>query len=620
MAGFTVPNERGKSTDDALCVARRELKCLAAGLERTFGTSLPVPVFSSLVSVKEFCSGLLTRPTDHPWSGAVRNLTIRDRLSISGSLFLFRKVLPASSPSVGEFLKKLSSPAPEPPAGFYRFISSEIERMFPLGWDRRWGGAVRGSVPSVSSCLESSRKMGGARGIVSRGQWVDRSEFCSNLLNRYSRWRPNVDRVRVMKVLLDGKERIVTVNSVDATVLSPFHSLLYDAVSEQSWCLRGDAKASRFSEFTLRDGEVFVSGDYESATDNLNQDVARHILASLSRNCTKVPLFVREAALSTLGGYAEWKGESVPVVRGQLMGNFMSFPLLCLQNYLAFRFLVRREVPVKINGDDIVFRATLDEFKVWSEGVRSCGLSLSLGKTAIQSRWFSLNSSFFVAGTKRVRLAPVIRSTVLFKELETSIALVGRVETFRGFGAARRDRLVSWLLRRFSKAVWGSQRSLRRGLGVRVSDNSLRLAGLFERESYYLSLDKRWDPPLPVAQSGYFLSSVPEGWARVVSDTRVDFDVQREFARTLVEHSWRFGAESLGPAPRFDERKGTLHFVHRPLTARHAKLAGLTLAALRRFLGALTLPKKRVLGVARWVRVCVESVDFPRAVTFVPAR
>jgi len=610
MAGPTcAPVGAVGPSGDALCVVRRELRCLTRGLERVYNVSLPVPVFTSLASVKEFCSGLLGPcGRNHLWFRPISQLRLKDRLSISGSLFLFRKVLPASPPSLSGFIDRMTAEAVPPPPGFMGFISSEMKRMFPRGWDRGWKGRVLGTTVRSSSCLENSRGKGGARGLLAEQEWIDRAQFCRELCDLYSPFRPNVDRVRLMYAMCDGKQRIVSVNSVDMTVLAPFHTLVYDRISTFDWCLRGEATANRFRDFVSRPGEVFVSGDYESASDNLNPDVARHILGSLSRSCTRVPLFVREAALKTLSCVAESE-LGTHVLNRQLMGNSMCFPLLCLQNYLAFKFLVRREVPVKINGDDIVFRCTRGEYRVWSEGVRSCGLCLSVGKTAVEPRWFSLNSTFFTAGRRHVRLAPVVRSTVLFKGLETPVALAGRVETFRGFSPPVRDRLVCWLLRRFAKSVWGSQVSLRRGLGVRVSERQLRLSRLYERESFYLSLSDRQDPVYPLARDGYFLSSVPDGWRRVFRQTRIDQDSQRAFRRELVESSWQ-------PVVRKGKVSGwfvgPVAFVARPTSARHARLLGVSVKRLCALVPIRNLPERKECGRPRWVRDGKVSADEPR--------
>jgi len=405
-----------------------------------------------------------------------------------------------------------------------------------------------------------------------------------------------VDLVRAVIAPCDGKDRIVTVNSIDMTYLTPYHTLLYNHVSKQNWCLRGKAEPRKFHSFTTVEGEVFVSGDYESATDNLNVDVARHILNIINTTCSHVPVWIRDLASSTLDCEIEVKGQKAfKMERGQLMGNALSFPLLCLQNYLAFKFLVPRDVPVKINGDDIVFRGTLREFSTWSDGVTGCGLTLSKGKTAVARHWFSLNSTFFVAGTKRVREAPVIRSTAFWKDTGDICSLKGRMETCSTFRPDRRDKLHTYLLGRFRSCIGKSQRSLTRGLDIRVSRGAIFSANLAERESYYLSLDESFDPP-PCVEVGYFKSSVPKGWERVRSTQKVDTDVQREFFSELVAQTWKPEA-SVGI-----EEPITLRFS--PYPVKYAKMLRLSSRAIHRRKTAFSFPKKKD-GTKRWVKKSV---------------
>lgn len=532
---------KSRTLDDqeALCVAQKNFETFRTGLEYTYSISLPAVHFKTLTHFKSFCVGLLeTRLSDHPWSRSISPLKLRDRLSIAGSLFLFRKVLPAASPNIDDFFEKMSQPASPAPDDYYRFVSIEMKRMFPFGWDKGWFSKVVGTTLSPSSCLERSRAKGGNLGMLLPGvTWFDRTEFCATLMDKYKTFRPNVDRVKVVRAAMDGKERLVTVNSVDMTFLSPFHQLLYDRISEFGWCLRGEANVNRFRSFTREPGEVFVSGDYESATDNLNQDVARHILDCLSRTCTRVPLSIRESARRSLSCVAYTDcGKEALFKRGQLMGNSMSFPLLCLQNYLAFKYCIRRDVPVKINGDDIVFRSTLEECNSWKESVRACGLTLSPGKTLVSKNYFSLNSTFFVSGSKNVKLAPVIRSTAIFKPPESLEALKGRLDTLRGFRKDRRDFWTIKVLKKHSGLIWWNQRSLEK-CDISVPDFILKSTGLLDREIFYTNLPKGLDTAPRSRKFGYFTRAIPEGWVRERGKEK-DPDVQREFFRLLVENCW----------------------------------------------------------------------------------
>lgn len=514
------------------------LRTLVKGQEECFGISLPLPEFVDLLSIKQFCSGLLEPGTEHLWRPVIAGLPLKKRLSIAGTLFLFRKVLPASTPDLDDYLNRLSQSAPPPPPGYLRFISEEIGRLFPVGWDEKhYPKAVYGYAPSVSACLESPRSKGGSRGILRDDLGESRAAFCAALLDKYSSWSVS-NRVRVQLALCDGKQRLVTVPSSSQQRLGPLHNALYDHISAFDWLLRGEAEPRRFVGFSRKSGESFVSGDYESATDNLNQEVARHILNQILVRCSSVPLWVRDAAMRVLSCTMVAKDRVVRQRRGQLMGNYVCFPLLCLQNYLAFKFLVPREgVPLRINGDDIVFRARPDEIARWKAGVLSTGLKLSPGKTSINDRWFSLNSTFFRSSSFGVRLVPVVRSTHLFKPVDGPGAISERINSVAsGFGPVERGKWQLVLLREIRSHVFRLQRSVRRGLGCRVAEWVLRGARLWERECFYLSLPA--EPQVPSLTVGYKQQIIPEGWRRVTRPTPGQLSEEREFFRLLVSRSW----------------------------------------------------------------------------------
>lgn len=565
-------------------------------VEKVFNVLLPAVSFESLSSLKQFCSGLLLPSSAHPWARPIRRLLLRDRLSIAGSLFLFRKTLPAVRPDISAYVQKMSQRAPDPAPGYMAFISKEINRMFPLGWDKGYSAAVHSTSVRPSSCLENKSRDGGAR-MLALEHFESREAFIASCLEKYGQSIPTVSLSRAAIAPCSGKDRIVTVNSIDMTRLMPYHTVLYDHISKENWCLRGEATTRRFDDFLSRDGEVFVSGDYESATDNLNQDVANHIMGLISRRCTHVPVHIREGAQRTLNPTLSVDGQYSKVLRGQLMGNAMSFPLLCLQNYLAFKFLVPRPVPVKINGDDIVFRGLPEEYQTWKNGVLNCGLTLSEGKTMVDSRCFSLNSTFFVAGTRRVREAPVIRSTALVGPMDARDgfgAISGRLETFKSFGPHRRFHLVTSFLGRYRAAIRSAKRSLTRGFGLRwLTRKEIITANLGEHESFYLGLPERYDPS-PDSVPGYFRSSIPEGWRRVRKQEKVDMDVQREFAKELVEHTWRpevhDGSKRVAWTANFSS----------PYQSKFAKKMWSGRALLRRKLD-FRIPGKKE-GVVRWER------------------
>nr|QED42937.1 putative RdRp [Leucocoprinus ourmiavirus C] len=120
---------------------------------------------------------------------------------------------------------------------------------------------------------------------------------------------------------------------------------------------------------------------------------------------------IRLAVGRFCGGVLVGKSRSVERMRGQMMGDYLSFPFLCLTNWLTAKMTLGSEsTSVIINGDDIAFKASSEGRERWMEGVASGGLTLSKGKTLVSSWCVSLNSMFWTdRGGSLVKEGRVIR-------------------------------------------------------------------------------------------------------------------------------------------------------------------------------------------------------------------
>jgi hypothetical protein len=484
----TVSSQPLRGTPEGLrSLDANALEDISSVLGRIFSVRLDVPdIFKGDAHekrVKEFCVGLLENPVNHPWWQSVRGLGIDERTSVSGSLFLARKALSFSpDPRQAEkHARLMAEPAQPSSPDFYDFIDSSIDEMFKPGWDRGYSSRVFSHTPTSSACLEYSRGKGGARRwLAEQGQdWF--SDFCL----AGGPVPSNFTDVRYCVVNTGGKQRGVTVSHPMHHVLGPLHRTLYDHLSQFKWLLRGEARGKKFSSFQQKKGEIFVSGDYESATDNLSLEVTKHILDRILRNARFVPESLRASAMMSLSSRISYPGgRVVEQRRGQLMGNYLSFPLLCLQNYLAFRFAIPRDVPLRINGDDIVFRCRPHEYEKWKAQVGAAGLVLSAGKTLVSSTVFSLNSCFFRAGNRRVWEIPVIRLKSAVCLSENPLAGNGFTRFIRGWkGEARRLLGGMWLRYRKSQ-IQATGRSVE-GLGIPADNSQLHTANLAVREAFY---------------------------------------------------------------------------------------------------------------------------------------
>lgn len=518
-----------------------ELQQLSSTLGRIFSVRLDsasIDAQTDLKNGKEFCVGLLENRGKHAWGSEVSKLHPRKGLAVAGSLFLARKVLPCPpDPSQErrhrELLTKVS---PDPPSGYLDHVVRHIDLLFPVGWDKGYFSRVMSYTPTSSSCLEYGRSEGGVQRFLSDNgiDW-----FQDQCLGAGPGTIPYPVRYQIVRT--SGKDRGVTVASGSSALLAPLHRTIYDVLSGTNWCIRGEARARKFNSFQRVKDEVFVSGDYENATDNLSLEITEFILRNILDRCRSVPLGIREFAISSLRAEILYSDGIVGLQkRGQLMGNFLSFPLLCLQNYFAFKFLVPRSVPVKINGDDIVFRCRREEFDVWSEGVSALGLSLSRGKTMVDPKCFSLNSSFFYSGWSRVREVPVIRLKVNEGKIPSSGDFLRFCRNWRGL-----DRTIVgglWL-RRQASAIRACGRSVV-GLGIPADNSQVHWSGLGRREAWFRSEHAHLaapEPPIPLLNRKVS-PNVTKEWTKLPSSSKhpgwMRKKWEKQFRQDCFDYAW----------------------------------------------------------------------------------
>jgi hypothetical protein len=178
----------------------------------------------------------------------------------------------------------------------------------------------------------------------------------------------------------------------------------------------------------------YVSGDFSAATDNLDPEISRAIWEAICREVKIAPVlgsdsqfceFVGKPIKSETSGdlmftrwyeigklaltghilkYPRLDGKDsdleYPQVWGQLMGSPMSFPILCIANFVAT--CVGLDVdpvsylepcsPILVNGDDIAFICHQDKYSHWKEVVSSIGLTPSIGKNYFSRDFVIINS------------------------------------------------------------------------------------------------------------------------------------------------------------------------------------------------------------------------------------
>jgi len=533
------------------CPVRRKFENFCGLVGEPFGVRLPIPKFDyeteseRLTFLKKFCGGLLEDPRKHLWHTPLARLGKDARMSISMSLFLFRKCLPSAAPDLVAYVERMAQPSEDPDPDFLRFVERRVNQLFPVGWDRsKYESACLNAVLPVKACRQQSRAEGGARSYGMSNYWNTHQDYVLDVLTREA--PVELLPSRVISVETGGKHRIVSKSDVSANLFRPLHTAMYNHLSKFPWLLRGEAKPSRFTEFITKKGEVFVSGDYESATDNLNGHLQRRMLDIILANAVSVPIGIKLGAPQMLSTVLEVRREDGSDLvarqeRGQLMGNLLSFPLLCLVNYLGFRFFSGCKGPVRINGDDIVFRGTPQEAERWMKGVRRAGLTLSLGKTLVDARYFSLNSMMFKSRDGKPYQIPMIRSTAFGYRPDCGglESVAGRFRSFApGFFGDRRRLLNVRFLQWNRKYICAGGRSLTRGLGMKVSREELARSGLLSWEDHFLSLEKEWS--LPARPATLEQNRIPAGWKlrTVEKITKEIREISRQAGPEFVQCAW----------------------------------------------------------------------------------
>lgn len=436
---------------------------------------------------------------NHIWANALRHLARRRRVSILATLVSGKKLLPDPCRCMTKDIEinhkvLMETPGPTVSADYLLHCRQITGRLFGKGWDRGYLTRVESSSLTTGSCLESNRKSGGAAGgrMFSREEYIEK---CSQ-----EGYMPEWDNAycRYSLVVSKGKARGITITPAEHQLLRPLHKTIYDYLSRYDWLLRGEATPSKLSKFIPVDGELVISGDYESATDNLSQLVAKEILDQLLLSSSHVPLGIQTLAVSSLFMKIEYSQGTIAQKRGQLMGNLLSFPLLCLQNYCAFTYLVPRgrdgSIPVLINGDDIVWRGTQAEYDVWAEGLAALGLTLSKGKTAVDPNFISINSTYFWARASRrgPQRLECYRLGMLRDDVE-SVGALGRSYKYfckpAGNCRGRKELCGQVYLNVHSRRFRATGHSVcddwPRGNGVKCTFASLAKSHLLDRELYY---------------------------------------------------------------------------------------------------------------------------------------
>jgi len=401
-------------------------------------------------SAMEECFGSLERPGTglFKYPGMTR-LRLADPLGPHKifSLYLSRKAFTFASPTdleagLDKFFKRVCKPInesdrdPELVQRAYTLMEAVATSLFQ---EQR---SKRKPYNSGKACYEVPKSEGGKRA----GEYV-----AENFEGRR--------RVRPAAIWSSGKVRVITVDSCFNTRFSFLNKYMGDEIRKCGWSIFGRTVEDWLEanpEFLRprKEGENFVSGDLESATDLFDPQFARIVIKRLTDIYPEIEgvenpyeemcSFTCDAKLDIPGTAEEKTDERTgrkyftgyPATerqrRGQLMGSVLSFPILCLVGLVSYllerpegrvvlslfekyqtlracgasskdysqaeralhevREYIRSIKDVGINGDDIVFRGNKEDSEKWERGVRTVGGVVSRGKTLCNPNYFTVNS------------------------------------------------------------------------------------------------------------------------------------------------------------------------------------------------------------------------------------
>ncbi|QGY72532.1 RNA dependent RNA polymerase [Plasmopara viticola lesion associated ourmia-like virus 2] len=303
-------------------------------------------------------------------------------------------------------------------------IKSRARWYMGKSWWREKKGVAY--VPDQQGCAELERGCGGTLGVARPWDAIKVGPLGSGPTEG------DITMCRLGTAKAKGKMRVVTMQAARTKrILRPVHTAAYNHLSRQPWLVRGDVNADHFKRVKAdqRPGEKFNSGDFEASTDNLNKDA---VLAVVEVLCEALPERRKKVLLASFEEtWVEWNGEKRKVVRGSMMGNLLSFVVLCLLNKICLdqaRQKVEDCGPIYrealVNGDDLFFSGGDEVFDAWLSATREVGFVINLKKTMRSERYGDLNSTTYDMKKSRFipRLSFGFLGTNIWKEPAGTVA------------------------------------------------------------------------------------------------------------------------------------------------------------------------------------------------------
>nr|UUW21050.1 MAG: putative RNA-dependent RNA polymerase [Sanya botourmia-like virus 19] len=297
---------------------------------------------------------------------------------------------------------------------YQRFARTIAAEVFTPGWDHTYRSFCYSYVPKFRARAERYED---TKFFWKADRWWARHHNRRKFLDVVVRGtRFNYDHPsRYVEVPTSGKLRPMIVPSASIDLLGPLHKALYQWMASKPWLLRG--KPSVVNLQSVLSHEWKTSVDLVNATDGLTLDVCDIVLDVCQSNSDQVPAEVYERARRSLRPLLTYHGKEYRISNGQMMGQYLSFPLLCFQSYVAARWATRGlDASIKVNGDDCLIGCSSNDIV----NRYPSHLSINFDKTAVRRNVAEINSTQFILWGKR------------WKEVVTARRLGGSVLSVEG--------------------------------------------------------------------------------------------------------------------------------------------------------------------------------------------
>lgn len=328
---------------------------------------------------------------------SLQRLGRKERWGLAHSVSSIKRNLPAGcphhTPSVRKAWESIALSQPPPTSAEYlAHVRRVATRIFTPGWDKDYLRFVGEHVPNPTS----------RRPLLSRADllWAGRREEFISACVEETDLCP-VFSARYKEVQSAGKKRPLLIYDERSDLLAPLHKLVYSHLARRTdWLLVGPPCDERMSSVLVNEYQTSV--DLVAATDGLAHDVSEALLDCMFFTSVKIPRSLRSLAKASFSPvFRDGKGVYQRVRHGQMMGSYLSFPLLCLHSYCAASWAARdcEDARFLVNGDDTVISAGREI------GVQDypSGYRLNTDKTIRAKNVAELNSTVFLKVSGRWR-------------------------------------------------------------------------------------------------------------------------------------------------------------------------------------------------------------------------